>query len=104
MHAKRGRIVAGIIFPPGVVADRSRRREHDEGEIFFQSQLRAVLGSQLLRQTSYFLIRNRLWNPSQLAALPKTGNVIGKSKEPMVKRAGQIGDRGAENKTGVVER
>jgi hypothetical protein len=104
MHAKRGRIVAGIIFPPGVIADRSWCGEHDEGEVFFRPQQTAVLGRQLFRQTSYFLIRNRLWNPSQLAALPKTGNVIRKSKESMVKSSAQIGDRGAENKTGIVER
>jgi hypothetical protein len=44
-----------------------------------------------------------LKDPSQLAALSKTGDVVRKSKEPMAKRATQIAGRGAEDKTGVVE-
>jgi hypothetical protein len=48
-------------------------------------------------------IRDGLWNPCQGTTLPKSSKMIRETKKAMVESATEIGCRGAEYETGVVQ-
>src|SRR5207248_5166606 len=50
------------------------------------------------------LIAVRHRDVRRVAALPKPGEMVRPAVEPLVERAAQIGDRGAEDETRVVQR
>ena len=83
-----------------VIPDGSGRGEQNEDQLF----VCGVLRDQLIRpfRNLPFTMRDR--NMGRFAALPETGEVVRPAVELLVERAAQIGDRGAEDETGVVQR